>query len=283
MTQYLMQATSDDDASLQTWLSVGVPDFAATGFPGPGAAVAGTIAIVARYDASSGAPLSNVFYVDPGYTGASNGAASAPFKTLTDAVAAVDALGPNAGGGVLLCPGDYSGEPSIGWAGTGSPPRKLSIAALVPSQDGAATILPTLSLSGSGVTSLRDLTAPLAGDGPVIATNCTIYGTSNNDVEVIGGSFQGQTGSGGLTSLGANLGSITDCVFLNARDGTVTGGISCNGIDVTFLGTLIAEAAVTFSGSPGVLSLDSIANYYWLVGTPSLTNGTKALIHNTTP
>lgn len=244
----------------------------------------GTYSIIDQINDETGgsvATLSNVFYVDSGFGGSSTGSISAPFSTLTDAVAAVAALGANAGGAILVAPGDYTGESAISWAGTGSPPRKLSIAGLSVSQDGAATLLPTLDTSGTGVVSLKNVQATLDGSGPVFAVNCTLTGTDSNDVTMDGGTFQGTTGIGGLVCRDTTLGTIDDCAFLNARDGELDGTVDCSGGVVTFIGTRIAETTITFTGSPGQLNLDSVSNYDWVQTVGTLNNGSKTLIHST--
>jgi hypothetical protein len=228
------------------------------------------------------ATLSTAFFVDAGFVPEavnSDGSIAAPFTSIGAALQAVDALGPNVGGTLLVVPGyDYT-EGTLSWAGTGSPPRKLSINALGQSLNGAATVLGEIDTSGGGVVSLRGLSCTIGGSGPVHAVDCAITGVGTNDLTLEGGTFQGTGGA--ILWDGTTVNTITGCTSLDARGGEIDGAgtiISCSGTAVSLRGTKVPSArTIVFSGSAGVLTVDATSNYYFKQGSETLTNGTKTI------
>jgi hypothetical protein len=252
-------------------------------FTGPGVSIADNPDTESTDVTIAGADsiLSNTFFVDPGFVPeatASDGSIQLPFTSVSAAAQAIDALGPNAGGLILALPGDYLGD-SFSWAGTGSPPRKLSVVALATSLDAAATLLGTITTSGIGVVSLRGVSCTVAGSGPIFAENCALTGTGTGDITQRDGTFQGTGGALALTDVTTN--TITGCTSLDARGGEIDGAgtiISCSGTAVSLRGTKVGSAStIVFSGSPGVLTVDATSNYYFKQGSETLTNGSKTI------
>lgn len=279
MGTYLLQATSDDDASLVTWKS-STPDD--TDYPGPGAPVAGTLAIRAFYDtpgvASDIPSLSNVSWIDAGTAvplASRTGSIAAPYGTLAAAITAACTAG--ADNAMMLCPGDYSGE--------GSGTLDFTATSFVTHIMGLGRT-PIKNTGSSAVVQLPGLTCSVTGSGTLFVERAGINGAITRP-------------GGTVCLIDVNAGFTITCgVFHCDRcylQDTVTvssGTPQVTAVEATFTksGTIISSSStslsltrcaftgtnpvIAFTGSAGTVTVDAETRNAFFAAGGTITNGT---------
>ncbi len=247
--------------------------------------------------ASTPTPLSNVFFVDKGTAvapGDQNGSISAPFATITAAIAAISALATPRGTilvNAITNDGDYSAEGPL---------------ALTPTD---IVIAPIAGYFFSG-------TYDAAAQGPILVDSITVPGGAFHVVTLFGVSCIGvgtiTFAEDGFLYMGAacQSGAIvctapTAGLFVAASDGTIGNisgcadlstfnnmGIGSAGKVITCLGTTLnfmncrfpnAAIEIEFLGAAGTANMDAVTNFFWKAATETLTNGVKVIIGDLTP
>lgn len=237
-------------------------------------------------------PLSNTLWVDGGTVVPllqQDGTIARPFGTLTDGLNALAALGEPIST-ILITPGDYSAEGDI--ALISAPNTDLAIVCLSAFYGlGAIAQGPQANLpgiAGGDITQfLHLMNCKFIGQdvdfaGNLVASWCRFLGPSS--------SFLVRSGANNITNycttnqpLTATAGNVIarNNVF-NLSTNVITSVLVAQAFFCQFSGG--APLDVTFVGAPGEFQVDDFSNFYWLQGAPpTITNGTKALIGDTTP
>jgi hypothetical protein len=211
-------------------------------------------------------PLSRVLYVDKFTTcpeEEQNGAAAtSPFATLAQAIAALIAL--NVGGTLLVVPGDYTAEDPIVWNLGSDPARPLAIRALAP---GPLQVL------------LPDITASGASGADILLEGCFVgtLTTTSNVVRLYNSGFLTIDAAlstvfltgGPLATLDITCTSIlvTDCEFQS--NVTIQEG-AFRVVDCLFT---TDAATITFTGDPASVDADYASYINFLAQGMAVSNG----------
>ena len=228
-------------------------------------------------------PLPDALYVAQGAAPAGDGSIAKPFQTMADGLLALANLGVSFGC-LLISPGDYSGEGVLQWTGAGALMLK-GYSAGVPFPDPFAAPNPQVQLpSITAVTGFPDL----------YLDNVTSALTQqfNNFTNISGVGCELQTiFAGGNLSLRAsrvvssmNVGGdvrLWNCEAQTDSDWHISG------TSLELIGTKIISfgaANIVFDAAPGVVTVDSYSNFYFVaLGPIPITNGTKLVAADLTP
>lgn len=217
------------------------------------------------------ASLTRVMWVDGGTTAATadqTGQVSAPFKTITQAVAALPT-----GGTLLIVPGDYSTEAAVG---VGSATTFVNLAGL--QYPGIVAIRPVLlpSLTGDGAKNIMgcQLTAAVTSNNTIttqscnIATNITAVGyqdfhsviTVTNTIQVNGAASDAEL-RGTRYAIGA--GPIPNINLPAAR--------TLRLVDVLF--DIAGSVNINFAGAGGLIDADGASFSSFAASAGAIVNG----------
>lgn len=253
------------------------------------------------------------FFVDKSSTiQPENGSSVAPFTNVADAAAQAVLLGPATSVTINVAPGDYSTDgtitlvqnvawilqgavsesciiPAVVWAATGTAApfptsalvlRNLSVASVTINDGTLPAVSATLALENVDV--LGDVVQTGTG---IIVTLVSGLASANTDItgiqvaSIIEGNLNTPHSNVGLTNTRVN-GDIT-CAILSMSGSAANGSIICTNaaceIQTSRLGKT-PNPTVTFTGSPGILRLDSENGTLWFSSGSILTNGTLSFV-----
>jgi hypothetical protein len=219
-------------------------------------------------------PLSNIFYVDLGTTvpaAEQNGSIGTPFTLITDAIAAIVAIGGE--GTILLTPGNYVPQGNINILAA----QFITLIGLKPSIDLPGSFG---SITEPGV-DLADIDVAVTGNLIISGIDCQVLNLTDitSVCLAIGSGTNDVTGAGTLFGDNTSFGSTIDCSTISAKDCSFVNNISCStGLSCALRRCSAAGAFnFEFTGLAGAIVVDSNTNFYFL-DQITLINGTLTTV-----